>query len=695
MAYSLHWQVKFKNHLGQVLIANIYDEATVHLNWPIQLIPAAVPFETQEDDTEDIFTPVRLQSGYLRIVDTGQAKDANNATVSFDWHDILPTYATARPVVLTDDRFIILWQGFIQVQNFGGTLMLNPQEREFPLQCVLTTAEGFDVDYQHTQIENFAYLLYEILTCVGTPAISKVHLSGGSASTDILRKKIDWQHFVAAGDYALKARYNLLECLEDFCKFWGFTARTWRDEVFLTCYDDADFTGLNVLTIAQLQQIAQGSVVSVAESVNTTPIPSNRFLSMENVEYQFRGAQKAIIQADGDTAEPEVIYFAPDKVVTDMKNNGWSTIDSGQVDGKYVWRQYTNGLQTFSSPLMNGTARTNNGSFAIRSDWAADSEPNDSDMKAVLRITHIYGDTRAKIQLTSVYQHAFSDGLFSFKGVAWQGFKQYINAVKGTPLGKKTMFMRLGVGPSRDSSDTKWYNGGAWVTGTPSDFRVTIGNEDDKLRTVQIRQVGNGESRLYNEYIPMTNVVLTGYVFIEFMGSDDLGDNDNSNDYTFDIADFSFVFERNLTYQIGNPNGNQFGGAAKVREVKRAGVREYTAENNNRSRMNFNADCIYASDNNMDWGYGLVLNADGSYMGGFSFDGQTTETPEQHLADRVANYWRIGRQKLVINIGRTNVIKNYGCDMKMTYGGKYFWPISYRDNYRDCSRIITLMELDS
>jgi hypothetical protein len=42
----------------------------------VGLIGSVDAFVTQEEDSDDIFTPVRLQSGYIRIADNG--KDARN-----------------------------------------------------------------------------------------------------------------------------------------------------------------------------------------------------------------------------------------------------------------------------------------------------------------------------------------------------------------------------------------------------------------------------------------------------------------------------------------------------------------------------------------------------------------------------------------------------------------------------------------
>ena len=43
------------------------------------LKPGASTFVTQEDDTDDVFTPIRTQTGYLRIIDDGKALDGVTA----------------------------------------------------------------------------------------------------------------------------------------------------------------------------------------------------------------------------------------------------------------------------------------------------------------------------------------------------------------------------------------------------------------------------------------------------------------------------------------------------------------------------------------------------------------------------------------------------------------------------------------
>ena len=157
---AVRWQIPFKSlRSGETFTVNIHDAN--YSGTPITLKGGADPFSTQEDDDDDLFTPIRTQSGYIRIVDDGFAADGSTP---YNWKDLLPLTDTDRPVTLTNAGGTIVWQGFMQAQNFGGVLYGNPQEREYPVQCALTVTECNDIDVTNHELRNFAYLLNAIIS---------------------------------------------------------------------------------------------------------------------------------------------------------------------------------------------------------------------------------------------------------------------------------------------------------------------------------------------------------------------------------------------------------------------------------------------------------------------------------------------------------------------------------------------------
>jgi hypothetical protein len=122
-----NYSIQFKSlRAGTTYTLNIYGGTGA----AIPLKGGAQPFVTQEDDSEDMFTPVRTQSGYLRMVDNGVGA-GSHVLVDGWWKTLVPATDTSRPVTLTGvdnngNNLGVLWQGFVQAQTFSGELYGNP-----------------------------------------------------------------------------------------------------------------------------------------------------------------------------------------------------------------------------------------------------------------------------------------------------------------------------------------------------------------------------------------------------------------------------------------------------------------------------------------------------------------------------------------------------------------------------------------
>ena len=144
---GVHWQVKFKSlRTASNYVVNIYDAA--FSGTPVQLTGADRPFEVAEDDSDDMFLPVRTQSGYIRVVDDGNV----------DWSEVLPTSAVSRPVTVVKGNAVV-WQGFIQPRTFSGELFGNPQVREFPVCCALSILSTYDIAPDHAETADFGNVI--------------------------------------------------------------------------------------------------------------------------------------------------------------------------------------------------------------------------------------------------------------------------------------------------------------------------------------------------------------------------------------------------------------------------------------------------------------------------------------------------------------------------------------------------------
>lgn len=680
---AIHWQIKFHSLRADTqYTVNIYDSS--FSGTPIQLKGGSQPFFTQEDENEDQFTQIRTQSGYLRIIDDGLDADGN----AWDWKTLLPSTDTDRPVTLTNSGGTTLWQGFMQAQNFGGTLYGNPQEREFPIQCALTILEGTDINYQQTAIQNFAYLLNYILNSIPTITIDTIVVQGNTDAQQWLLKKIDWQNFIQeVEDGELAARYNLFQCLEDICRFWGWTARTFRRTLYLTCTDDASETGFLTMNRTQLTTMAGGAAAGTTGGAFTTiALSGDIFASVSNDDFRQRGPNKATVTANCNEANLKMMDAGSESLIKKMEDCGWGSSTLQPTD-KYV--RYTNDLPnlSFTDNTVVGAGRSGYGSFNIIEIKDSISDPNGMEMP-VIRIKKTYnGDSvNAYASLETVYEHGLGYGYIALKGKVYrQGveFKDYDEESTrlGHDIGRKTMYLRLGIGADR--AHAIWYNGNTWSSSLAS-FMVNIGNADDVFRF----KYGTSSLILVrNSITPPTGT--TGRIFLDFLGSNDLDDIDGQK--SFDITDFALTYSLESNRAVSLPDS--------LTRSNRKSSRKYISTNGNNVREEFNADCIYASDNNMNYGFGILMNADGTNLGKLTYNGGSTpEYAEQHLANRVSSYWATAKRRISTEVRYNATVQSFSMSsltpqMMVTLDGTRLYPISFTHDWRDDVMKLTLLQM--
>ena len=687
---AIHWQIPFKSfRIGTDYRVNIYDD-TYSDATPITLKGGAEPFTTDEDEDEDMFAWVRTQSGYIRIIDDNKGTKVINGTeteVDFNWKDIIPATDTSRPVTLTrksGSTWEIVWQGFMQAQNFGGVLYGNPQEREFPVQCMLTVTQGTNINNTQTALQNFAYLLKKIVDSI--PAgfrPSQFVIQGGAHAQQWLLKKIDWLVYSNINDEdELEPAYNMFECLEDMCRYWGWTARTNGDVMYLICADDSIETTFLKLTYAQLGEMAGGSTVgTINDAFNNIYINGDVFVSVNNNDTILRGYKKAVVKANAGVGNTD-INLENDKLVELLTDQGWQVPFLNENEESVF---ITNDLASFSQSMMIGTSRSSYGSFALMSIVSRGTERSDGNKSTLIRIKKTAENpsyvttTQASVSIQTVYEHAFSDGYIELNADIYRKGNKlatYENGAEGTT----TMWMRIGIGSDRDHA--QWWNEGAeWGSGFPRAVECYIGNIDNVLR---IRTPYEQSSWITK--IPVASAV-AGKLFIEFLGSSNLEDIDGQK--AFDICDFNLKFTRN----------ENFLDIYKLTKDERKNEREYISTNNNISANNeWNNDMIFASDNYMRFGYGVIINANGGYFKGFQYvEHGPLVFPEQHLADRVANFWSKSKRKIYAEL-RSNayigaLIRDINPRNKASIDDTTMYPISISHDWRDDVTRLTLIEL--
>ena len=673
---AIHWQVKFKSLRAadgnEDYTVSIYDSD--YSGNPIQLKGGAEPFVTQEDDDEDMFAPIRTQSGYIRIVDDGLDANGN----AFNWKDLVPSTDIDRPVVLTNGNNVVLWHGFMQSQNFSGVLYGNPQEREFPVQCPLTVLSANDISANEREMKNFGYVIAQAFSSIPTLEFDQFVFQGGADAREWLLKLVDWQNYVTSeDDVNVTARYDYGIILEDICKFWGWSCRVFRRSVYFSRVDDNDVEPMAlVLTLSQLANLTDESGTVTENYLSSVSMSGDFFVSVDNDETMVRGYRKASVHANAGEGDTTIIQAYPDAVMDEIEEEGQNY--NVQYGDTIVY--YIGNILLASSAFMRFYARSGYGSF----DYITGTNSDENALNGpAIRIRKSYESQSAQafVSLTTTFEHSYSvtegggqsgrvEGL-RFQAKIASGGEEF--KIEGSDYrNAKPLWMRIGIGATRATA--KWFDGYSW-SDTETACRAVIGTEDNVF--MFIYQTGRVTG--YNNVVGTAN--MKGLLFVELLGSDTMPE--VQGERQFDIIDFKIELvyrsDRNRTSRAENPRNDRY---------------DYTASTDGIERNDWDSDLIYASApmrSYMAFGVGVVINEDGTRLEKATY-GENEEIPEQNLANRVAAYWGTSKRKITAELN-TAVIPAITPRNTLTLDGTTCHPISISHDWWNDKTTLTLLEI--
>lgn len=123
--------MQFKSLNGTDCTVNIYEEGYTG-SIVNELTPAAVPFEYQEDDSNDLTNFIRIKTGYIRVVETSFGELDNLMPKSLHHHFVEAYYGSER-----------VFTGFMQCQEFENDWVASPRELEFPIVSPMGLLDSF------------------------------------------------------------------------------------------------------------------------------------------------------------------------------------------------------------------------------------------------------------------------------------------------------------------------------------------------------------------------------------------------------------------------------------------------------------------------------------------------------------------------------------------------------------------------
>ena len=671
------WQIKFCSLRTETVytVSVIKSESTeAEEDVVVPLLGGSQPFVTDEDDDEDFFMPVRTQSGYLTIVDTGVDRNGD----PFDWREFLPSTDVDRPILVTNSSGDIVWAGFMQAQNFSGVLFEKPQERKFPVQCYLSSLSRIDIRpiaFGSYNLLNFARLLVHIMSLIPNETFRNIYVQGGNDAITWLTRQFDWMVFEELDeDGNFISKYTALDALTNMCIYWGWTARVRGLDLYLLSPDDDTEQDIAKIGKDELLQLAAGDTSVAIEIVQPQELQiADEFAGTDNTDAQMRGPNTASITANVGDIDNKLLYCFPDFVSKQMFDEGF---ESGYTPG---WAAYSGG--TFIGWCNIAMKPFKLLGFSPIVFPSGETLPP-TEIKPIIQFEEWNSVHSLQVTFQTYYVHLYGPGYFTLKGELYLNKSRVSREHGSNPgIGEAWMYMSLGIGMTHDTC--VWYNanllGDPWGT-EETRVKVCLGGNSDIMWTSR----SNG---FFHSAISITKPKM-GYIWLRFYGSDMDKEGCKLID-GFDLAGFS------LEYTLA---GDPF----RIFDRTRHDSREYTAKNDNVLQDKWSTDCIFSTENYMKFGPGPVFNPDSGYFSGWNYTehreaqpehGTGDTYPEQHLVDRVASFWSRARRKIDCEL-IYNPAKVITPLTPIRVDGTKLHPLSISRDWREDVVSITAIELN-
>lgn len=223
--------MQFKSLLGTAYTVEIYDGN--YSDDPIEIIGGAEAFVTREIDDEDMYLPIRTQSGYLRFI----VRDANIV------NEMQPINTTDRPVILRGPNQSVCWFGFLRPEQYNQPWAPMPYEIEIPLMSVMEAMQGVKVP----QAEGYVsfYSLVRLIndyvpTTIFITAPEETPVDGIFVQYNNFRELLTIAERANRGTTDKYECQSLYEVMQAFCQYFGFSLHEYGNTFFCVVYPDTN-----------------------------------------------------------------------------------------------------------------------------------------------------------------------------------------------------------------------------------------------------------------------------------------------------------------------------------------------------------------------------------------------------------------------------------------------------------------------
>lgn len=699
----------------------IYEQTDGQL---VTLTGSDEPFVTQEDADDDIFLPIRKQTGYISIV------DETGGTLM---EQIIPSNNTEKMVKLytgtwdsTMENFTdgtMKWQGFMCAEAFSQPWDGDKNVLQFPVKSLLAALEDVQLPEELTvQSLRAANLITQgIAKLCGDDYVpyDTVYL------IDDLAVLAKWMNLFVnyATFYAEETIENqndrdieyvgasYFEALNSMLAFAGVTAREAGGFLLFGQYDDANYTVTSKhMTWADVVKIAAGNLptISTPEAIqDTSLLPALTFAGTDNMVGYLQGGRSAkvvlnfggltlkitlppttesddtpvemqlhtgklYIQAHGPRDAHE--YF-PYEEYKRNQYQGWATYADTEAATVY------NGYHAI--PYYDASWSLYTGAFPIRWFYRQDTE------RVVLK-NGLYMNTQYRSSATVpgsitqsiLYEIRSRVGVSVSDGWIRIDFK-WLNIIWNTTLGEylftdaasfyqmdvmSEIHMCLRIGD-------KWWNGSEWVTGSAPTTNFFFMVKNDTIVTNKTSDMNIEEDDGY--FIPVTSELNgdVSFYILNFVPVK-LSNGDYQYCYSHIFHDLMITHVRPISIVASERGSNTYRETimdSGFSDDKEIGLRVGTFNNNTWH------PCFITED-------GVEYTEVLGYKQGAD---TVSERPEMHLLGRMVEQYNEVRRtfKGVVMSGIDLLLNRY------TYISRKFFGVDFKHNWRDDEQEIKFIEV--
>ena len=220
---------------------DIYAEQDGTWSGVTQLLGGPQPFVTEENKSDDFFTPVRSQTGNIQVCTAIPA----GGTLSLD--DILPANNIDHPVrlvsIAANNAETIEWQGFLSCEAYSQSYTSISQILTLPVISVLEAMDSVQLD--NTRSNGFVTINKATYNALNEIAVQSgltcfTHINYSATDYRIFQKYINQMIFFGLKEQNTESGTNRVidaksakEALSYLCTLMGWTAREQGTELYL------------------------------------------------------------------------------------------------------------------------------------------------------------------------------------------------------------------------------------------------------------------------------------------------------------------------------------------------------------------------------------------------------------------------------------------------------------------------------